>query len=284
MLRTSTRPSTRRIAAAIAIALLSCKPERIGQNTIGPEGGVVTSDDDGFTMILWPGALGEYVDFVVTPAVDTPMAFGDAYAVAPNPDLGIAATILLRGDLPDPPSLANVGALDVDATAWRVVPRVDGGVDPNDETVRAYDGKVAAAYAMLDMGGTTDPTDTSTTETTDDPTDPTGPPLSYASDIEPIFLANCLGAGEVMIGCHGMSPSGGLSLDTGGYENIVGIPALVNGSFQRVASGAPDDSLLLLKVEGTPPPGTLGPMPPAGLIAEESRAMIRSWIAQDCPP
>lgn len=277
--RSSTRP---RLLVAAAL-LLSCKPERVAQNTIGPEGGVVTSDDDGFTMILWPGALGEYVDFVVTPAVEVPMAFGDAYAVTPNPDLGIAATILLRGDLPDPPSLANVGALDVDATAWRVVPRVDGGVDANDETVRAYDAKVAAAYAMLDMGGTTEPTGTTSTETID-PTDPTGPPLSFAADIEPILQASCLGAGDVTTGCHGMSPSGGLSLDTNAYENIVGVPALVNGSFVRVASGAPDDSLLLLKVEGTPPPGTLGPMPPAGLIAEESQAMIRSWIAQDCPP
>lgn len=278
-------PSQPRIGAVLAAAalLIACKPEKLPANRIGPEGGVISSEDDGFTMVLWPGALGEYFDFVVEPAAEAPPSFGLAYSVTPNPELGIAADIIMRGDLPDPATLANVGALDVDATSWRVVPRISGGVDVDDETVRAHDAEVAAAYAMLDMGGNTDTTGGSSDTT--DSGDPTGPPLSFATDIQPIFAANCLGpAGSPAANCHSVSPQGGaLILDTEAFTNIVGVAAMVNSSFVRVVPSSPDDSLLLLKVEGTPPPGTLGPMPPAGPIDEASQAMLRSWIAQGCP-
>lgn len=248
--------------------------------SVGPAGGLVSSQDDAFTLVLWPGALGEYVEFEIAQASDAPESFGPAYRITPNPTLGIDAEIILRGDLPEPTNLARVGAIDEDGGDWKPLPLDPRGINTNDDTVRGHDDRVALYYAMLDEGGDVGTTTDTTTETSDTG-DPTGPPVSFAADVQPIFDANC-----IIAGCHGPAPSGDLSLDMDAYENIVGVQAFISGQYTRVICGDPENSLLMNKldydVDPTMMQGT--PMPTGGQLPEDVRDVVRAWIEQDCPP
>lgn len=274
-------PSCSRSGVVAAVLLISCTPAA-SPTSVGPAGGLVASDDDAFTLVLWPGALGEFHDFEIVQTEDAPESFGQAYRVTPNVALGVDAEIILRGELPDPTSLARVGAIapgDAEGGAWKALPLEPNGVNANDDTVRGHDDAIALYYAMLDDGS--DPGTTSDTmETSSDSGDPTGPPLSFAADVQPIFDANCTAPPS----CHGASPSGMLSLDMDAYENIVGVQAFINGSLMRVVAGDPDNSLLMLKVDIDLVAGQGGPMPPGGQLPEATRDTIRSWIDQGCPP
>jgi len=176
--------------AAAAVGASCGKPQ--SGASIGPPGGIVTSEDDGLTIVIWPGALGQFETFAITPSEMTPDSFGQAYRVQPNVELGVDAEIIMRGVLPDELSTARIGAIDPDDFAdadvdWSPLPNRAGAVDEKEGTVHSYDGELALYYAMLDNGmdsdattgdtGTTDPTGTSTT-------DPTGTPLSKISAAE----------------------------------------------------------------------------------------------------
>lgn len=78
--------------------------------------------------------------------------------------------------------------------------------------------------------------------------------------------------------CHtSVDAAAGLDLQAVDLEaQLVGAPSGTCDGWIRVVPGAPDESLLYLKIAGPVPCGTLMP-PPAGLPAEQV-ACVRSWI------
>lgn len=95
----------------------------------------------------------------------------------------------------------------------------------------------------------------------------------FATDIAPIFTANCTG-------CHGAS--GGLSLSAGAaYTNLVNVAGnnAACNTLKRVLPGAPNDSLLVRKISGADCGSRMPRSDPdffvnnSGLITR-----IRSWI------
>lgn len=282
-----------RCALLAALILSSCQSPP-SPTAVGPAGGVVASADDGLTLVLWPGALGQWEDFEITPSDMPPEAFGQAYRVQPNVSLGVDAEIILRGDLPAQAGKARVGAITSDDFAvgegdWSALVLEPGGIDEAEGTVRAHDDEIALYYAMLDDGSVVPTTDTNDTSSETDPTtdtepgtdsDPTGPPLSFAADVQPILDANCTNPA----GCHGVMPSGSLSLDTGAYDNLVGVQAVINGAYTRVVSGDSTESLMMMKLDYDPPGDGGLPMPTGGMLPADALDTVRSWIDQGCPP
>jgi hypothetical protein len=272
------------LVAAIGLVACGSPPSRM---SVGPAGGLVSSEDDTLTLVFWPGALGEYVELTIVQSAATPESFGPAYEVTTDPplagELGIDVEVIIRGDLPEPTSLARVGAIDDEnGTEWTALPLDSGGINVNDDTVRGHDDRIARYYALLDDGGTAGTTtDESTSTETTDSGDPTGPPRSFAADVQPIFDANC-----IIAGCHGPMPAGDLSLDTGAYENLVGVQAFINGSLTRVIAGDWENSFLMRKLDYDVDPtmNEGNPMPTGGQLPEDVRDVVRQWIDQGCPP
>lgn len=112
--------------------------------------------------------------------------------------------------------------------------------------------------------------------------------LSFAADVyERVIRARC---GQ----CHSDAPSfGGLAMFPGAmtaYSNLVGVPAGSEAGYQcrnsglaRVEPGAPERSLLYLKLTA-PPCGSK--MPPAafGQVTSEQVELVRQWIAEGAAP
>ena len=110
---------------------------------------------------------------------------------------------------------------------------------------------VPAVLVLVLLGCTTAPSDV--------PVDP-----SYATDVQPIFNANC-------ITCHGTSsPSGGYSLTS--YAGATG-----NGSdsIPNVTAGSADSSKLYRKVKGIETPQMPFGQPALDTV---KIATIRNWI------
>lgn len=257
---------------------------------IGPQGGLVASEDDGLTIIVWPGALGKYEDFEIVETNSAPESYGPAYQVRPNVELSVAAEVILRGDLPADLSMARVGALDADQVAqgdemWKTLPYRDGYIDEGAGTIHAYDTRLALYYAMIDNGidpepGTSsetgDDTGGSSTGDTMDPTFPENP--TYEADIAPLWVGVCDSAE-----CHGAAASAGLSLVGDSYDNLVNAAA-TTGMFTRVVPGSRDMSFLVAKLAG--PPMGLGdqmPAPPAEPFDQLTQNQIVGWILDGAP-
>jgi mono/diheme cytochrome c family protein len=103
-----------------------------------------------------------------------------------------------------------------------------------------------------------------------DPGDPD--PVSFASDVQPIFDANC-------IVCHGAGGNGGLDLRSPqSYDNLVDLTS-PNYSAKRVAPGDPDNSVLVDKISGA---GQFGSrMPPSGPgLSSGQIQTIRTWVVE----
>ena len=81
--------------------------------------------------------------------------------------------------------------------------------------------------------------------------------------------------------CHaGASAPLSLSLQAGfSYDQLVGVPSVQVPELLRVDPGQPDDSYLVMKIEGAP--GITGGRMPLGLspLSAEQIATIRAWIA-----
>lgn len=92
--------------------------------------------------------------------------------------------------------------------------------------------------------------------------------------------------------CHsGGSPLGGMNLETVelAYANLVGangdgVNANGNASFKRVNPGNPDESYIILKLEGDPRAGSQMPLvqPPKPLSSAQIQ-LVRDWIANGAP-
>ncbi len=94
-------------------------------------------------------------------------------------------------------------------------------------------------------------------------------PISFSSQIQPIFNNSCTG-------CHGSN--GGLDLAAGSsFGNLVNVQSQGYAGL-RVASGDPAASVLWNKIENT---GTYGgQMPPSGGLSESDRDLIQIWITE----
>lgn len=109
-----------------------------------------------------------------------------------------------------------------------------------------------------------------------------GPEVSYAADVEPMFVADCTG-----MGCHGgMNAQEGLDLREGvGYANLLGVAAeQCDDRLLRVEPGQPDASYLLDKLLGVDM--CMGTRMPKGSMAysAEQLELITAWICQGAPP
>lgn len=85
--------------------------------------------------------------------------------------------------------------------------------------------------------------------------------------------------------CHARAaPSKGLSLTLEtAYDDMVGIPALQRRELELVSPGSPDDSYLIIKLEGTS--AMVGRQMPRGRAArpQDEIDVIRTWIEAGAP-
>lgn len=82
------------------------------------------------------------------------------------------------------------------------------------------------------------------------------------------------------INCHaGGSPPQGLNLETGiAYTDLVSVPSAELASVCRVKPNSPDDSYLVMKLEGAE--GISGSQMPLGgpFLTDEEICVVRTWI------
>ena len=94
-------------------------------------------------------------------------------------------------------------------------------------------------------------------------------PVSFATDIQPIFDTQCLG-------CHGAGGNAGLDLRSGlSYDNLVGVAA-INASGDLVVAGDASASVLLGRLTGT----VNSFMPPSGPLPVSDQEMVAGWISE----
>ena len=96
--------------------------------------------------------------------------------------------------------------------------------------------------------------------------------VSFATDIQPIFDANC-------IGCHGAGASAGLDLRAATSYTLLVNAASSGYTGARVVPGDPHVSVLYQKLEGDPATGARMPfggdaLPPA------QQLLIHDWLEQ----
>ena len=98
---------------------------------------------------------------------------------------------------------------------------------------------------------------------------------SFSTTIQDVFeRSSCTSSG-----CHGSAQAAGLDLRRGAsLASLVGVPAS-SESFPRVAPGDPDNSYLVIKLEGRQSVGSRMPLSRAALD-EIDLTNIRNWIAQ----
>ncbi len=103
------------------------------------------------------------------------------------------------------------------------------------------------------------------------------PPVSFAADIVPLLRARCAT-------CHLTgNEAGKIALyPKAAYANLVGVKATAS-DYLRVKAGAPDESYMVMKLEGTHlDRGGAGARMPfaAPPLDAEKVATIRRWIAE----
>lgn len=108
-----------------------------------------------------------------------------------------------------------------------------------------------------------------------------GAPLSYARDVEPIFVKEC---GE----CHGAdNPKKGLDLSAGkGHAAMVGRPSKEVPDVVMVAAGDPVGSYLWQKLMHTSKEGKGMPRTIFGAkkLPQEQLDVIEKWITEGAKP
>lgn len=102
--------------------------------------------------------------------------------------------------------------------------------------------------------------------------------VTLSGDVQPILTASC-----ALSGCHaGTSPAQGQNLSSGQtFSNVVGVASAELPSMNRVTAGAPDNSYLVHKIQGTHlDVGGSGARMPFGRTAlpQDAIDVIRAWI------
>ncbi len=135
---------------------------------------------------------------------------------------------------------------------------------------------VGCALVLAACGEDNNPVDPGPGDTREILTNP-----SFATDINEIIQRRGCSAGA----CHGAAGGrAGLELvasAAANYANLVGVQA-TSESFQLVEAGNPDDSYLVIKVEGRQ---TVGQRMPRGAAALDNIDLtnIRNWISNGAP-
>jgi cytochrome c553 len=113
-----------------------------------------------------------------------------------------------------------------------------------------------------------------TTASTTSNTSSTG--VSYSRDIQPLFNSYC-------VVCHQGVGQAGLTLEPNlSYSKLVGVPSTESATELRVKAGAPDQSYLLAKLNGTQvQAGGSGVQMPYGAapLSQAQISLIQQWIA-----
>lgn len=101
--------------------------------------------------------------------------------------------------------------------------------------------------------------------------------VSFSKDVQPIFDNYC-------VVCHQGAGQGGLTLEPNlSYSKLVGMPSTENPTELRVKAGAPDQSYLLAKLNGTQvQAGGSGARMPYGAtpLSQVQIDLISQWIMQ----
>ncbi len=97
--------------------------------------------------------------------------------------------------------------------------------------------------------------------------------VSFAKSVQPLFAKKCANAS-----CHGAAKSAGMQLTSGmAYANIVNVASSEDPKLMRVKPGAPDESWLVMKLEGKQTFGARMPLS-GGYLSDAQIQMIRQWI------
>lgn len=117
-------------------------------------------------------------------------------------------------------------------------------------------------------------------KTTAPATSTTSSGVSFSQDVQPIFNSYC-------VVCHQGVGQVGLTLEPGkSYALLVGVPSTENPTELRVKAGAPDQSYLLAKLNGTQVAagGSGVQMPYGGTpLSQVQISLIQQWIAEGAP-
>jgi mono/diheme cytochrome c family protein len=97
---------------------------------------------------------------------------------------------------------------------------------------------------------------------------------SYATDIQPIFTAHC-------VSCHSASfKNGGLDLSAGSsYAHLVNVTASKDINKKRVLPQDPDNSYLVIKLEGAQAGVTRMPLNGSKLSSSNIQS-VKNWITR----
>ncbi len=308
------RRGVRRLGLAVLLATAGgCGDDEgphVVRKTIGRDGGQVSSHDGVLTLLFQPDSLPGDTDIEIFPSETPPPIFGPAYRVKPDIPLELPMDVTYRRVLPSDPegtAIAVIRHADFEAGQgyWRPLPVTE--LDPDNDLIGGIDSEISLFYGLqenafdptpstsidpttMTTGTTDDPTvtDTEAEETTEPETTTDTVPLSFAMDVEPIFLENCTDAL-----CHANNANRP-NLATDAYANIVGQSALV-ASVPLVQPGDPSRSYLMHKLDGTHDiDASLGgcgcngvglPMPQGQpLLPADTRAVIREWIEGGAQP
>jgi hypothetical protein len=137
---------------------------------------------------------------------------------------------------------------------------------------------LAAALTVLMLGIAPGCKTGSSSNTTGMTTQASG--VSFAKDVQPIFNNYC-------VVCHQGAGQAGLTLEPNlSYSKLVGVPSTESATELRVKAGAPDQSYLLAKVNGTQATaGGIGAQMPynAAPLSAANISLIQQWIAAGAP-
>jgi mono/diheme cytochrome c family protein len=104
--------------------------------------------------------------------------------------------------------------------------------------------------------------------------------VSYSRDIQPLFNNYC-------VVCHQGAGQAGLALEPNvSYSKLVGVPSTQSATELRVKAGAPDQSYLLAKLNGTQAQaGGSGAQMPYGSVplSQSQISLVQQWIAAGAP-
>jgi mono/diheme cytochrome c family protein len=118
------------------------------------------------------------------------------------------------------------------------------------------------------------------TSNTTSSTSSTASGVSFARDIQSIFNNNC-------VVCHQGAGQAGLTLEPNlSYGKLVGVPSTESASELRVKAGAPDQSYLIAKLQGTQSQagGSGAQMPFNGTpLSSAQIGLVQQWISDGAP-
>lgn len=135
----------------------------------------------------------------------------------------------------------------------------------------------AIALRIVNGDGQTSDRARALTVTADDGGGGGGPTVSFASDVQPIFTANC-----ALAGCHSAaSAQQGLILQAGqALASIVNVASRERPDLDRIEPGDPDRSYLVMKIRGDS--GIVGGQMPLGRtpLSAAQIATIVTWVQE----